>query len=399
MTEVKSGIQALFAGAEFTKDGKMPKAEVSKVCLDLGMTADEVEVMLSEIAKDDTVDVAGFVDWVFGADAPAATEAKPAEEEEEEEEDDVDDEIDEPPPIKSTGARSSVSAEAYGAWNVKKAFDRPVYEKTEDQKKRIKGVLSGSFLFQAVDPKDLTILIDAVQEVKCDKGMRIIKKGASAADEPPEGTEYCDKGDFMCIIESGTFKCYVPIDGEEKCVKTCEPGDVFGELALMYSCPRAASVDADTEGTCWKLDRETFNNIVKDAAQKKREKYEEFLNSVPILEKMNAYERSQLADALKEEQVEDGKVLVTEGEEGDKFYILAEGEASASKKDSDEVMNYKAGDYFGELALLKDQPRAATVTCKGCCKVLSLDRKCFKRLLGSVSELGTKTYSAPTSSS
>merc|ERR1711904_319137 len=243
------------------------------------------------------------------------------------------------------------------------------------QKGRIKDVLGKSFLFSSCDPENFTVLLGAVQEVKCGEKERIIKKG--------------DDGDFMCIIESGIFKCYVPVDGEEKCVKTCEPGDVFGELALMYNCPRAASVEADTEGTCWKLDRETFNAIVRDAAEQKLSKWRAFLKKVPILEKMEDYQRSQLTDALKEESFEDGKVIMTEGEQGDKFYILADGAASAKKGDS--TMDYSSGDFFGELALLKEQPRAATATSKGC-KVLSLDRKSFNRLLDP-STLSVKTYS------
>jgi len=383
MADLKTNIQALFADADCTKDGKMPKDELEKICVHLGMGADEVKVMFAEIDKDaDSISVTAFMDWVFGAEAEApateVAEKAPAAEEEDEEEDDVDDEFDEPPPPpKNNGARSSVSAEAYGNWNVKKEFEPKVYEKTDDQKKRIKEVLSGSFLFQSVDGKDFDVLLDAVQEEKVEPKTRVIKKG--------------DDGDFMCIIESGTFECLVVVDGEEKCVKTCEPGDVFGELALMYNCPRAASVESTTEGTMFKLDRETFNHIVKDAAQKKRERYEDFLKTVPLLEKMTTYEKSQMADALREEQVEEGKVIITEGESGDKFYIIAEGEATAAKKDSEEVTNYKSGDYFGELALKKDQPRAATVTSKGC-KLLSLDRKSFTRLLGSIDELGTRTY-------
>jgi cAMP-dependent protein kinase regulator len=54
-------------------------------------------------------------------------------------------------------------------------------------------------------------------------------------------------------------------------------------------------------------------------------------------------------------------------------------------------MDYSAGDFFGELALLKDQPRAATVTSKGC-KVLALDRKSFNRLLDPAL-LSVKSYS------
>jgi len=375
MAEVKSGIQALFAGAEFTKDGKMPKAEVEKVCVELGMTADEVGVMFAEIAKDgDSVDVSTLMDWIFEAEAEAKEEKKAADEEEEEEEDDVEDELDEPPPPpQKSGARASVSAEAYGAWNTKKEFVPPSYPKTDEQKTRIKSVLTKSFMFQAVAPKDFDILLLAVEELKVAEGDKVIKQG--------------DDGDFMCIIETGKFDCIVG----EKVVKTCEPGDVFGELALMYNAPRAASVQATTEGTAWKLDRETFNHIVKDAAAKKRSEFENFLKKVPLMEKMGDSERSQVADALREEVLEDGKTIITEGEEGNSFYIVAEGEATASKKDSSEVLNYKPGDFFGELALLKDQPRAATVTSKGPCKVLTLDRKSFNRLIDK-SILSTTSY-------
>ena len=43
-------------------------------------------------------------------------------------------------------------------------------------------------------------------------------------------------------------------------------GEGFGELALLYNCPRAATITALEESTVWRLDRDTFNNIVKDAA-------------------------------------------------------------------------------------------------------------------------------------
>merc|ERR1712159_109374 len=108
-------------------------------------------------------------------------------------------------------------------------------------------------------------------------------------------------------------------------------------------------------GTLWQLDRETFNHIVKDAAQKKRDKYDNFLQSVSLLSTMDAYSRSQVSDALKTETFKDGEQLIKENEEGNKFYLVEEGEAFATKG-VDKVKDYKAGDYFGELALLRNQP-------------------------------------------
>lgn len=294
---------------------------------------------------------------------------KDAQDEESEEEDDEDEE---PPPefFKTADqigrARASVSAEAYGEWNKKKAFVAPVIPKTEEQKQRLKDCLSKSFLFSTLEDKDMTVVIGAMKEVIADPHQRVITQG--------------DQGDFLCVIESGKLDCIIKVDGTPKVVKTCEAGDVFGELALLYNCPRAASVDAVERCVIWQLDRDTFNNIVKDAAQKKRERYDIFLSKVPILTNMSAYERSQLADALQAESVADAAAICKEGEPGSKFYFVEEGEAIVTKGGQN-VMSYGAGDYFGELALIKNQPRAATVVAKGATKLLSLESRSFKRLL------------------
>ncbi|CAE7394747.1 pkaR [Symbiodinium necroappetens] len=285
--------------------------------------------------------------------AKMATESAPAADEEEEEEEDEDDE---PPPgwekDMDNRARTSVSAEAYGEWNAKKAFVPPVHIKSDEQKERLKGCLVKSFLFSNLDTNDLNIVIGAMTEVQEKTGTRVINQG--------------DNGDFLFVIESGVLDCSIKKgeDGEETVVKKCEPGDVFGELALLYNCPRAASVDAKEDCVLWKLDRDTFNHIVKEAAEKKRQRYDAFLSKVPLLSSMDAYERSQLADALKVETFEQGQKVITEGEEGNKFYIIEDGLCVATKGEV-EVMSYAAGDYFGELALINNKPRAATVVAKG----------------------------------
>merc|ERR550537_316833 len=150
-----------------------------------------------------------------------------------------------------------------------------------------------------------------MQEVKADAKQRLINQG--------------DDGDFLFVIEEGTLDCIMG----DKVVKTCQSGDAFGELALLYNCPRAASVEAREKCVLWKLDRDTFNHIVKEAAAKKRERYESFLKQVPLLSSMDAYERSQIADALTRETYDANKQVVEEDAEGSKFFIIEEGEAYA----------------------------------------------------------------------
>jgi len=298
---------------------------------------------------------------------------------EEEVEEDDDDDLDEPPPefLKAENsqskARASVSAEAYGAWNQKKEFEPPKIPKTDDQKARLVDTLSKSFMFADLDAADMQSTILAMKECPFTVGTKVIEEGES--------------GDYLFVIEKGSLECLKLIEGQSKVVRTCTEGDVFGELALLYNCPRAANVVAKTNGICWQLDRESFNHIVKDSAVKRREKYEKFLQSITLLSSIDAYERSQIADALVPETYTMGQTIVKQDDPGNAFYILESGTLYASKDDT-RVKDYKPGDYFGELALLKNQPRAASVIVSSeSARVLSMSRQSFSKMLGSLSHL------------
>lgn len=126
--------------------------------------------------------------------------------------------------------------------------------------------------------------------------------------------------------------------------------------------------------------------------RRKREKYEDFLKSVKLLQNMDHYERSKLADAIKDERYEPNEFIIREGESGNVFYIINEGTAIATKtlepgQPPKQVMSYNPGDYFGELALLRNEPRAANVIATSRVKVVALERNSFKRLLGPLDEI------------
>lgn len=292
----------------------------------------------------------------------------------EEEDDDEGEDMPMPPPPVNRGPRQSVSAEAYGNWNQVKEFTPPVHAKTTEQAERLQKILSVSFLFSSLEKKDLEIVVKAMIEQKFDEKQRIITEG--------------EDGNHLYVIESGSPVCLKKIDGEEKVVKECKPGDVFGELALLYNAPRAASVEATDACTAWQLDRETFNHIVQSSNTKSRQTHDGFLQHVSLFQKMDNYERSQICDALKAENYKKDDFVVKENEQGHTFYIIEEGTLQAEKGEGNVVLSYASGDYFGELALLKNQPRAASVRVTSPeAKVLSLDRQAFVNLLGPVKEI------------
>ena len=84
---------------------------------------------------------------------------------------------------------------------------------------------------------------------------------------------------------------------------------------------------------------------------------------------MDPYERMQLADGLQTHKFKAGEFVMRQGEEGDKFFMVEEGKLIALKRmkegeEEKEVFHYEEGGYFGELALLNNKPRQASIQCK-----------------------------------
>ena len=129
-----------------------------------------------------------------------------------------------------------------------------------------------------------------------------------------------------------------------------------------------------------------------EGAIRKRELYENFLKKVPILSSLTEYERATIADALEPVYFDVGDVILKQGELGDTFYIVQQGdvEVTQSRRNPNSgewskpihLTRLAAGDYFGEIALLKNTPRAATVTALTGVTCIGLNRKDFSQLLG-----------------
>ena len=241
-----------------------------------------------------------------------------------------------------------------------------------------------SILFSALEDKDIETVIMACEEKKYVVGDYIIREG--------------EQGDELFIVYKGELICEKTFPGNNSptFLKNYYPGDSFGELALLYNAPRAASIYAKTECICYSLDRNTFNHIIKESTINKREKYKTFLKNIPLLKGLEDYEIYSICDAIKTQKFLKNTYIIHEGEIGDKFYVLDEGNCKATKLiDNKEikVKEYKRGDYFGEIALLKDVKRQANVISETDVKLIFLDRNSFNRLLGGLKDkMSKETY-------
>jgi len=204
-----------------------------------------------------------------------------------------------------------------------------------------------------------------------------------------------DDGDVLYIVDKGELDCFRKMtkDGKDEHLLTYKAGDAFGELALLYNSPRAASIITKKPCVLFSLDRETFNHIVKAEVVKRRNKFESFLTKIPILDSLNSYEKDKVCDCLQTKIYKNNEYIIHEGENGDIFYFIQSGTCKATKKNKnkgteDVVYEFKENDYFGELALLKNEPRAANVIATSDqVEVAFIDRASFKRLLGPLEEI------------
>ena len=295
-----------------------------------------------------------------------------------------------PPRRSSTKRRTSICAEKLCPKTMIGSLVERI-PKTDQEADRIQQILQENVPFRHLDSELQNTVQGAMFLVSKEEGDVIIRQG--------------DDGDNFYIIDSGEVDVYIKQKssadedkehGQEQLVKSYKRGDSFGELAIMYNAPRAASCIAKTDVRLWALGRASFKLILMKSTTMRRNEHKGFLQKVQHLSQLTEYEVLTVADALREEVFEEGAVVCHQGDEGEKFYIIKEGSAVCSKaengdlgeEEEGEVARLPAGSYFGEIALLTAQPRQATVRAgSGGLKCLTLDRMTFRRVMGPLEEV------------
>jgi CRP/FNR family transcriptional regulator, cyclic AMP receptor protein len=113
------------------------------------------------------------------------------------------------------------------------------------------------------------------------------------------------------------------------------------------------------------------------------------IKNVPLFASLGKAQLAQVASIADEVSVAEGKVLTRQGERGREFFVLVDGEVEV-RRSGRKVATLRSGDFFGELALISDRPRTATVTATEPGRMLVIRDAHFRSMLLGTPQIAIK---------
>jgi CRP-like cAMP-binding protein/Zn-dependent protease len=188
------------------------------------------------------------------------------------------------------------------------------------------------------------------------------------------------------VVRSGRLRVVEedPNDPEGRTLRVLGRGDAFGELALAESAPRSATVRTLDAAEVFEVDKGTFDWLLADmvdvpAFAPTLQAIAE-LRELPCFAALEPDRLSELLDHGAWVNIPPGRTILSEGAAGDAFYAVRSGRVDVVEGGS-RVRTLGPGSHFGEIALLLDVPRTATVSAATPVRAFRLDRNGFDRLV------------------
>ena len=247
-----------------------------------------------------------------------------------------------------------------------------VVTKSDDTIFALLSVLKQHFLFSKLHDYELEDVIDSMMDEEFEEGDDIMAQG--------------EAGDKFYVLEEGTVDILI----NNNVVATLNQGSSFGDLALMYNSPRAATIRAATECTCWTLEKKFFRQAMVTSSSNQTGNLASFLGKLKLFESLNMESLSHLAKSLTLKTYGDEDYIIKQGEIGEQFFVIYKGKVLITKTGDDGIevplITLGEGNVFGERALIKKEPRAANVIAIGSAECYSLAKDDFANLLGGIVE-------------
>ncbi|GEM_PF-1568383 len=249
------------------------------------------------------------------------------------------------------------------------------------EKEKVIGFLRSVPFFSQSPDELLSKIAESSRNLAFNPGDVIIRQG--------------EKGDSFFVITEGTAVVVREDDtGVETHIATLASGDCFGEVALIESVPRTATVKTLSRGSALAVDRRDFlaaAEAIKGSDVISLVQGYHMLYHSPFFSSLETEAMAQLLHLVERISIEPGQVIITHGEVGDRFYVVLKGELEVLDRDEKTVIRtLHQGDPFGEIALLADTPRTATVIARTSGNLIALNRSSFNEFFSRYFSLGEK---------
>jgi cAMP-dependent protein kinase regulator len=199
-----------------------------------------------------------------------------------------------------------------------------------------------------------------------------------------------DEGDSFYIVQRGHVEVTQrDARGVTEVVNQLDRGGYFGELALLHDAPRNATCRATVPTQTLVLSRQDFDDLVKSRFTL-REKVDHtleraaMLRRLPLFAELDGLQIQRMAAQMELEELEGGTVFIEQDRIGDKFYVVESGklEVFVSQDGEERTVTQRGpGEYVGEIALLLEVPRTASVRTLEPTRLLVLRKEAFDQLV------------------
>ena len=188
-----------------------------------------------------------------------------------------------------------------------------------------------------------------------------------------------DDGKYFYIVKSGILE--LVIKDERK--KLFKEWDCFGELALLQKCKRTGTVRCVSEVELFVLDGHVFRELVKSINQNKLKEKLFFIDMIPMIRSLDNIQKTNLARLINLVEFEDQEKIITEGDMGDRMYIIKEGIVSCRYKNK-EIRKLYSKDFFGHNSILIECKRSLDVIAIGKVSCYEFSKSTLIEALGSM---------------
>jgi putative peptide zinc metalloprotease protein len=240
-------------------------------------------------------------------------------------------------------------------------------------------------VFATMSEEEIGMLLARLKLERHHAGKRIIRQG--------------DRGDRFHIVRRGHVEVTQrDAAGATRVVNQLDRGAYFGEVALLRDAPRNATCRATVPTETLTLSREDFDRLARHrfAVRGKLNRSlarAELLRRLPLFSELDGLQIQQVAARLQEEHLAEGTVFIRQGVVGDTFYLIENGRARVSVMENGQervIAERGPGEHVGEIALLLEVPRTASVTALTPIDLLTLCRQDFDRLVQAELRVGQR---------